>query len=113
MNRLFADENFPLPTVEALRRLGHDVVTVQDAGGGEQSWSDLKILRHGTEDRRAVITLNRKHFIRLHREEPKHAGIVICTVDLDYAGQANRIDEALRETPDPSGMLVRVNRPQS
>jgi hypothetical protein len=23
--RLFADENFPLPTVEALRKAGHDV----------------------------------------------------------------------------------------
>jgi hypothetical protein len=30
--RLFADENFPLPVVEALRRLGHDVVTMADAG---------------------------------------------------------------------------------
>ncbi|MCF8144717.1 MAG: DUF5615 family PIN-like protein [Deltaproteobacteria bacterium] len=28
MHRFLADENFPLPTVQELRRLGHDVVTV-------------------------------------------------------------------------------------
>jgi hypothetical protein len=28
MARLFADENFPLPAVEALRRLGHSVLTL-------------------------------------------------------------------------------------
>jgi hypothetical protein len=32
--RLFADENFPLPTVEALRLAGHDVTWVRtDAPG--------------------------------------------------------------------------------
>jgi Domain of unknown function (DUF5615) len=33
--RLFADENFPNPTVERLRQLGHDVLTVAnvDMGG--------------------------------------------------------------------------------
>jgi hypothetical protein len=31
MARLYADEDFPLPVVEELRRLGHDVRTVQDA----------------------------------------------------------------------------------
>jgi hypothetical protein len=30
--RLYADENFPQPAVERLRELGHDVLTVQDAG---------------------------------------------------------------------------------
>jgi hypothetical protein len=31
MARLYADEDFPLPVVEELRHLGHDVRTVQDA----------------------------------------------------------------------------------
>jgi hypothetical protein len=30
MARLYADEDFPRPVVEELRRLGHDVLTVQD-----------------------------------------------------------------------------------
>ena len=32
MLRLYANENFPQPVVEALRRLGHDVLTTHDAG---------------------------------------------------------------------------------
>lgn len=30
MARLYANENFPLPVVNELRRLGHDVLTTQD-----------------------------------------------------------------------------------
>jgi hypothetical protein len=30
--QLYADEDFPLPAVEELRRLGHNVVTVQEDG---------------------------------------------------------------------------------
>jgi hypothetical protein len=43
--RLYSNENFPLPVVEALRRLGYDILT----------------------------THNRQDFIRLHRQNPKHA----------------------------------------
>jgi len=38
--RLYANENFPLPAVEQLRRLGHNVLTVQETGKAEQSLSD-------------------------------------------------------------------------
>jgi hypothetical protein len=57
------------------------------------------------------VTLNRKDFLRLHREVPVHAGIVVCTFDLDFARQARRIDEALRDFGDPRGKVLRVNRP--
>lgn len=32
MARLYADEQYPLPVVELLRPLGHDILTVQDRG---------------------------------------------------------------------------------
>lgn len=32
MARIYANENFPLPVVEELRRLGHDILTVLEAG---------------------------------------------------------------------------------
>jgi hypothetical protein len=32
MAKLDADEQFPRPAVEALRKLGHDVLTVQESG---------------------------------------------------------------------------------
>jgi len=37
MARLYANENFPLPVVEELRRLGHDVLTIQETGKAGQS----------------------------------------------------------------------------
>ena len=92
MARLFADENVPFPVVEALRRIGHDVVTVADAGKAGQSLTDKVILELATADHRAVVTLNRRHFVRLHETEPSHAGIVVCSLDLDFEGQAARID---------------------
>ena len=81
MARLFADENFPLPVVEELRHLGHNVVTIQDAGMAERGVSDADVLAHSTSEARAVLTLNRKHFIQLHRQRPEHSGIVACTSD--------------------------------
>ena len=32
MARLYTDEHFPLPAVEFLRAMGHDVLTAQEAG---------------------------------------------------------------------------------
>ncbi len=40
MARLYADENFPLQVVEHLRRLGHEVLTVQDDGCAGQAIAD-------------------------------------------------------------------------
>jgi hypothetical protein len=45
MARFYADEQFPLPVVELLRNLGHDVLTVQEAGNANQriSFSAFKL----------------------------------------------------------------------
>jgi hypothetical protein len=53
--RLLADENFPLPVVEELRRLGHDVVTLEDAGKAGQSLPDEAVLDFASGDNRAVL----------------------------------------------------------
>lgn len=111
MARLFADENFPLPAVEALRRLGHDVLTIHEAGKARQSIPDDIVLRMASEEERAILTLNRKHFVQLHAKQPLHAGIVVCTFDPDFEGQAQRIHDALHSCSRLTGQLVRVNRP--
>ncbi|MBD2576541.1 DUF5615 family PIN-like protein [Oscillatoria sp. FACHB-1406] len=36
MARLYADEQFPVPVVEFLRVLGHDILTVREAGKANQ-----------------------------------------------------------------------------
>jgi hypothetical protein len=111
--RLYANENFPLPVVERLRQLGHDVTTVQETGKGSQQTPDDVVLETATADRRAVLTLNRKHFVRLHHANPNHAGIVVCTVDADFEGQAQRIHDAVAGVGELAGLLLRVNRPST
>ena len=111
MAQIYSNENFPFPAVVELRRWGHDVLTVLEAGKAEQAIQDDEVLSFATEQNRAVLTINRKHFIALHRSQPDHAGIIVCTFDADFIGQAERIDAALREYSSISGELLRVNRP--
>ena len=63
MARLYSNENFPLPVVEGLRRLGHDVLTIQEAGQANQSLSDEAALAFAYTEGRMLLTLNRKHFV--------------------------------------------------
>jgi hypothetical protein len=108
---LYSNENFPFLVVAELRRLGHDVTTVHETGKSNRATPDTEILEFAVSEHRAVLTLNRKHFIALHASRSDHAGIVVCTVDADFIGQAGRIHEALAALPDLSGQLIRVNRP--
>ena len=111
MGRLYSNENFPLPIVEELRRLGHDVMTIQETGKANQEYPDEAVLASASGDNRAVLTINRKHFIRLHRMYRDHKGIIVCSADLDFAGQANRIHEAIHDYDSLTGKLIRINRP--
>ena len=111
MARLYANENFPFLVVAELRQLGHDIVTVAETGHANKAIPDAEILEFAVSNERAVLTLNRRHFVRLHAAWPNHNGIVVCTVDADFAGQARRIHEALTSHIDLSGILLRVNRP--
>lgn len=111
MARLYADENFPFPVVEHLRELGHEVLTAREMGRADQHIPDEEVLAFATAHRRAVPTLNRKHYFRLHRAGDDHGGIVACTFDPDFEAQAERIDAAIGGTEDLSGRVLRVNRP--
>ncbi len=111
MARLYSNENFPLPVVKELRQLGHDVLTIQETGKANQAFSDEAVLSFASADDRTVLTINRKHFIDLHKISTDHKGIIVCTVDLDFTGQANRIHEAIESRDSLMGELIRVNRP--
>ena len=111
MARFYANENFPLPVVEALRDAGHDVLTVAETGKADQAWPDEDVLEFATHDDRALLTLNRKHFIRLHNQQAQHSGILVCTFDSDFLSQAQRIDDAIHSLTDWRGQLIRINRP--
>jgi len=94
-----------------LRALGHDVLTVQETGKADQAVPDDEILRFATAENRTVLTINRRHFIRLHHDQPQPAGIIVCTFDPDFARQAERIHQAIAEQRILSGQLLRVSRP--
>jgi hypothetical protein len=98
MARLYADEQFPFEVVENLIGLGHDVLTVQ-------------VLDFATINDRAVLTLNRKDFKRLHRYQTNHEGIIICTDDANRSALAERINAAILVEPFLSGKLISVVRP--
>ena len=111
MARLYTNENFPIPVAEELRRLGHDVLTIQETGKAGQAVADESVLAFASAEHRAIVTLNRKHFKRLHLTHPDHSGIVLCTYDPDFLGQASRIDAALKQQSSLDGQVLRVNRP--
>jgi hypothetical protein len=111
MAQLYANENFPLPVVEELRRLGHNVLTTYESGRAGSAIPDEEVLAFSVSENRVLLTINRKHFIRLHRQQPTHAGIIACTFDLDFAALARRIHDALAVRSDLNGHLIRINRP--
>jgi hypothetical protein len=112
MARLYADEDFPLPVVEELRRLGHDVLTVQEAGRGNQGIDDATVLADATADQRTVLTHNDVDFRRLHRQGVPHEGIISCTQDSQNPiGLAQRVHAAIPALPDLAGQFIRVVRP--
>jgi hypothetical protein len=111
MARLYTNENFPLKVVQALRALGHDVLTSQEAGKANLSVPDAEVLNFATEIERTLLTLNRRDFVLLHEQGNAHAGIIVCTQDPDIRGQAERIDQSIRQKEQLSGQLIRINRP--
>jgi predicted nuclease of predicted toxin-antitoxin system len=112
MAAIYANENFPRRVVEALRTLGHDVLTSQEAGRANQMVPDEEVLAFATEQKRAVLTLNRLDFFRLHRmTESRHWGIIACTRDTgDVAAFAQRIHKAICQAATLRGQVIRVVR---
>jgi hypothetical protein len=109
---LYADENVPLPLVVVLRDLGHDILTVHEAGQGNKRIADPAVVAFAHALGRAVLTFNRSDFIRLHHQDDAHSGIIVCRQHPDRAQLAARIDAAIRECPNLAGQLIKVNRPE-
>jgi predicted nuclease of predicted toxin-antitoxin system len=107
---MYSNENFPMPVVEELRLLGHDVVSIQERGRANEGTPDDEVMQLAIVEDRAVLTINRKDFIRLHKRNAQHAGIIVCTYDPDYPAQASRIHKAIMACPDVRGQLLRINR---
>ena len=111
MARFYADEQFPLPVVELLRNLGHDVLTVQEAGNANQRIPDEQVLAFAVSQERAILTINRIDFIRLHRRDDQHFGIVVCTNNRNWEQFAARVNDVVIAEGSLQKKLIRVVRP--
>ncbi|MCA6541946.1 MAG: DUF5615 family PIN-like protein [Pseudanabaena sp. M065S1SP2A07QC] len=111
MASFYADEQFPVQVTELLRNLGHHVLTVQQAGNANQRIPDDQVLAFAVGQERSILTINRIDFIRLHRRNDEHFGIVVCTNNRNWEQFAARIDEAVRAEESLRGKLIRVVRP--
>ena len=111
MAKVYANENFPLPVVEELRRLGHDVLTIHESGKAGQAMSDQDVLAFSCTEGRMLLTFNRRHFIRLHLLQHDHCGIIACSVETDFGSLARRIHEAIAIQGQEARPLMRINRP--
>lgn len=111
MANLNADECFSRRVVDQLRGLSHDVRTAHQSGLAGRGVPDEEVLAYASSGGRAVLTMDRWDFTRLHRQSPAHAGIIACSPDPDPAALAMRIDLGIRALADLRGRLIRVNRP--
>lgn len=110
--RVYSNENFPLPVVEALRQKGHDVLTTRDAGKANEGIPDEEVLAFAIAEKRAVLTHNRQDYIHLHRLNPEHEGIIVCTSNPDFPALAEKVHDQLQAIDTLKGLLIRVNRGQ-
>jgi hypothetical protein len=84
---------------------------VQDAGNANQGIPDEDVLAFATSQNRAVITQNRKDFIRLHNQGLNQLGIVSCSKNLDWDSFSTEIARVLSIRDSIAGEVVRVTRP--
>lgn len=97
MARFYSNENFPLRAVEALRELGHEVLTSLESGRANKRIPDDEVLQFAKDENRILLTMNRKDFFRLHSDpDTAHAGIVACTQNPDPQALAGNIHEVVR-----------------
>ena len=77
--RLFADENFPLPTVSELRRAGHDVAWARTDFPGA---ADTALLDIAEADGRLLLTLDKDFWqIAIQRRRPlQQSGVILFRI---------------------------------
>ncbi len=109
--KLYANENFPVETVQILRKLGFDILTTHEVGKSNLKIPDDEVLAFAIAEKRAIITVNRRDFIRLHHSNPTHFGTIVCTKNDDFEHFAGCIHQTLLQFgADFSNQLIRVYR---
>ncbi|HSE40054.1 MAG TPA: DUF5615 family PIN-like protein [Acidobacteriota bacterium] len=102
--RIFADENIPLQTIEALRKVGHDVVSAHDQE--HKGRDDFHIWKFVQKESRVLITTDRGF---ANRRDELHSGILIVRLKMPNSEKIHqRIFTALSEFHETEwrGLLV-------
>lgn len=107
---LVADENFSHQTCELLKAYGHDLVTLNDLGLAQIAFPDDQVLLKATELGRCLLTFNRADFIKLHKQDDQHAGIIVCTYNRDSIQLAEKINEVIQSKESLLRQLIRIYR---
>ena len=107
--RILADENFPRPAVEALRKAGWDVVSIAEECPGV---SDEDVAALCADQQRILLTFD-KDFGELvfRRGLPVGSGVVLFRITPDSPEQAADLTLALVESqPDLRGSFCVVTQ---
>ncbi|MGA3017648.1 MAG: DUF5615 family PIN-like protein [Bryobacteraceae bacterium] len=107
--RFLADENFPRPALEALRKAGWDVVSIAEECPGVPD-EDVAALCAAQE--RILLTFD-KDFGELifHRGLPAGSGVVLFRITPDSPEEAAEVAVALVQSqPDLAGWFCAVTR---
>jgi len=94
---LYLDQDVNINLAVRLRRHGYDVVTTREVGNIGNP--DEQQLEYATNNSRAILTHNRKHFRRLHRDwksSGQHHGGIIVSVHLSLDELERRMLNLLR-----------------
>jgi predicted nuclease of predicted toxin-antitoxin system len=108
---LLADECLSNAVIDGLRRAGHDVLTVRELGLAYVGTPDETVMQRAIELNRTVLTMDERHYRRLHRVQPVHSGIVVFNDDGDRAALVARLDQAIGQHLPLDGRVLHVPRP--
>ena len=87
--RLLANENFPLDAVEALRRIGHDVVWIRTDSPGSR---DKEILARAVTEKRILLTFDKDFGELAFRSNlPASCGVVLFRVTAPTSDSIARV----------------------
>jgi hypothetical protein len=103
--RYYLDQHYPGPVTQGLRRLGIDVLTVQEAG--RCGLPDPDQLAFATTEERVLVTFD-SDYLALHQYGVAHAGLAWCPQHKYGIGMLIQLLELLHRVADRAHMRNRV-----
>jgi hypothetical protein len=101
--RLYTDEMIHAGLAAALRRLGYDAESCEEAGRSNQGIPDPAQLAYATHDGRAILTFNIGDFVRLDAQAKaagdSHAGIIVSPAIESFSELLRRVRHHLDTYP--------------